>query len=153
MSVCIWPCTKSERGTRTWVPCTNWDSYVTGLKILGFVGIPLMGHLSRRAINLTLQSRWSLRRRTPKTKCSIKNQPPGINAWRPARRQVLSVERKDTYRNWCPLYDTKLYLVMRSSSRALRGVEYLFIVMTPRSTLTRSGRTSSGPIYGSNKAI
>ena len=40
-----------------------------------------------------------------------------------------------------------------SYSGALGNVEYHFIAITPRSTLTRSGRTRSGLIYASNKSI
>ena len=41
----------------------------------------------------------------------------------------------------------------RSSPRALRNVEYLFIAITPRSTLTRSCSAKKGPIYGLNRTV
>ena len=40
-----------------------------------------------------------------------------------------------------------------SSSGELRRVEYSFIVITLMSTLTRSGRTSLHPLYGSKRSI
>ena len=40
-----------------------------------------------------------------------------------------------------------------SSFGDLECVKYLFIVITPRSTLTFSGSTCKGPIYGSNKSV
>ena len=49
-----------------------------------------------------------------------------------------------------PGYDTKLYLVVRGSSfEALENMDYSFISITPRSTLTQSGSTFFGPIYWS----
>ena len=40
-----------------------------------------------------------------------------------------------------------------SSNRALENVEYPFIAITPRSTLTQSGGTCLGLIYGWNRTF
>ena len=43
--------------------------------------------------------------------------------------------------NECPAYDIKLHLIVRFQSSNLRHVEYLFIAISPKSTLTRRGST------------
>ena len=40
-----------------------------------------------------------------------------------------------------------------SSSGALENMEYSFIAITPRSTLTQSGRTCLGLIFESNRTV
>ena len=51
------------------------------------------------------------------------------------RKKIRSLPSATT--NVCVAYDTKLYLRMNSSFVALE--KYLFIAITPRSTLTRCG--------------
>ena len=52
-----------------------------------------------------------------------------------------------------PVYDIKLYLMVRSQSLSLGNVKYLFIIFALRFILTRSGSISQGPDYGSNKTV
>ena len=40
-----------------------------------------------------------------------------------------------------------------SSSEDLVSMEFAFITIIPRSTLTQSGSISLGPIYGSNRSV
>ena len=47
-------------------------------------------------------------------------------------------------------YDTKLHLMVMLQ---FWGMKYLFIAITPMSTLTRSGSTCQGPINECNRSI
>ena len=51
----------------------------------------------------------------------------------------------------CPRYDTKLHLMMKFQFWSSESVEYPFIDITSRSTLSSS--TSQRPIYKSNKSV
>ena len=53
--------------------------------------------------------------------------------------------------NECPVMTLNRIWWWGSSLEALGNVEYPFITITPRSTLTQSGSTCKGLIYGSNK--
>ena len=52
----------------------------------------------------------------------------------------------------CSVYDTNLYLVWGSSFEYLESVKYVFIAITPRSTLTQSEGSCENSIYRPNKA-
>ena len=52
-----------------------------------------------------------------------------------------------------PMYNTKAHLIVRLQSWILGDVEYLFIAITLRSSLTLSDRTSSSPMYRSNRTV
>ena len=51
----------------------------------------------------------------------------------------------------CPMYDTKLHLMMKLHSWSLENVYYLFVTIIFSSTLIRNSSTCSDPIYESNR--
>ena len=53
----------------------------------------------------------------------------------------------------CPGYDSKLHLMVRHDLCTLGNVEYSFITITLKSTLTKAASTCLDPIFGSNRIV